>query len=129
MKEIYQKFLSEDGINETVEKIDSLGPLSGERLSEFTVKHPEDPETMLALAAAILAEDHTNKFSNELIVSGRVLEMMENQGYYLPIIEPQAQDHPQVDQSTFVESIEDAMDSGGNIFDVGHIHRNGRDLL
>lgn len=130
MKEIYQKFLSEEGINTAVEKTQELGPLSRDRMSEFTIKQPEDPETMLALTAAILADSHTNKFSNELVVSGRVLEMMENAGYYLSTIEAETQnDAGKTDLPKHLESIEDAMDSGETIFDAGHKHRNGRDLL
>ena len=130
MKEKYTKFLSEEGINNTVEKNESLGPLSGEHLSEITVKHPEDPETMLALAAAILAETSTNKFSGEFVISGRVFEMLEGEGYYLSVVEPLPMpESVKKPETNSYDSFEDAMDSGNGIIDPTHEHRNGKDLL
>lgn len=130
--EIVNKFLSEEGINNSVEKNQEVLPLTIEHLSEKTIRLPTDPETMLALASLILAEQNTNNYSGELIISGRIQEIMEKLGYYLSVIDPEeGRVLQKTDIKPYSESIEDAMDigNGGVIFDPSSAHRNGNDLL
>lgn len=126
----FEKMFSEEGIENAVTQDENLGPYGGEHFDSFTVRI-DDPLTLATIALQHLAETGLGKFEGEFIISGRTLEAVENMGFYIPIVEEAVQ--PKQNGEALQEpptSIADAMDSeNGVVFDPGHAHRNGNDLL